>query len=379
MMAPRAAAATPDAAPGDCQVVIQPVAAGSGGPVIKAIRLLTGMGLVQAQKLAVAGGTVLRADASQASAAERSLNAAGATAHVEPVTPAAPRPARRPRGRARPSLLAPAGEQRRPSGALYKPREVGGHEDIALLRSAREHREFVLLSGPPGTGKTALAEAAFAGSDGSGMETISCTADTTEADFLGTFVQEPATGTYPWVPGPLHRSVLAAVPLFVDEIALADPRVLAVLYELMDGRGVLRITANPALDPIPVRPGWFVIAACNPHAPGASMSDALRSRFTHHIQVDSDWDLAAELGVPGELITIARNLDRRRADDLVTWSPQLRELLDFTALAGRYGDAYAACNLARKAPEADQAEVVSALRTRYPRVTALSLGARYGT
>lgn len=147
----------------------------------------------------------------------------------------------------------------------------------------------------------------------------------------------------------------------------------------MDDREVLRIPMNPALDPIPVGPGWDVIAACNPDAPGANMSDALLSRFGHHIQVDTDWDLAAELGVPAALITICRNLDRKRRDGLVGWSPQLREVLDFTSQAARYGTSYAAANLAGKAPAGpDREEVSSALRTRYPRTSALKLGGRHG-
>jgi nitric oxide reductase NorQ protein len=305
-----------------------------------------------------------------------------ASALAPPPAPAAgaapsPPPPRRPAARRIP--LKPAGDQVRPNGEVYKPRDLGGYEDISLLRQARARDEFVLLQGPPGTGKTALAEAAFAGRDGSGMETISCTGDTTETDIVGTFLQDPATGLYNWAPGPLHRSVLADVPLFVDEIALPDPSVLSVLYALMDGRRVLRIPMNPALEPVPLGPGWFVMAACNPDAPGANMSEALLSRFTHHIQVETDWDLAAELGVPPGLITIARNLDGKRRDGLITWSPQFREVLDFTRLEAGYGTGYAAANLAGKAPAGpDRDELTAALRTHYPRVAALRLGGRYG-
>lgn len=257
--------------------------------------------------------------------------------------------------------LVPLGPQIRPNGATYQPRSVAKvFEDVALLRSARDFQEHVLFYGPPGTGKTALCEAAFAqdaaaGHDG--LESIVGTADTTESDFLGTFVEDPDTKSWTWQPGPLHRSVLHDVPLLVDEIALIDPRVLSVLYPLMDGRGVLRIPMNPRLEPITVGKNWFIIAACNPDVPGARLSEALRDRFEHHIEVGTDWKLAADLGVPEDIITVAANLDqKRRAGDL-TWSPQLRSLLSFAKHEQRRGREYALANLLGKVPPDDRDEV----------------------
>jgi MoxR-like ATPase len=261
---------------------------------------------------------------------------------------------------------------------VYKPRSIGPHEDIALLQAAKEHGEFTLLYGPPGTGKTALAEAAF-GSAGGGLETIVCTADTTEMDLLGTFTQDPRSGNFKWMPGPLHRSVLRGVPLLVDEIALADPRALSVLYPLMDGRGVLQIPQNPDLEPIPVTPGWFIIGAYNPDVPGAVLSDALRDRFTHHLLIDTDWDLAIELGVGRRLVTVAKNLDEQRLNGVITWSPQLRSLLMVRDLTARYGEDYALAALISKAPAQDRDTIVSALRLPFPGVCAARLGVRYGS
>ncbi|GLF98040.1 AAA family ATPase [Streptomyces yaizuensis] len=295
-------------------------------------------------------------------------------------TPPRRRTASAPRAAA--PLLPPIGTQTRPNGETYHPRLLGGLEDLAFLRDARSHREHTLMVGPPGTGKTAMAEAAFA-MDASpmspGLETIVGTADTTEADLLGTFVQNPTTSTFEWLPGPLMRSVLNDVPLLVDEVALIDPRVLSVLYPLMDGRGELRIPMNPAVPPIKIGPGWFIIGAYNPDVPGAHMSDALLSRFHHHFEVTTDWDLAADLGVPEELITVVNNLEDRKILDPPTyegWIPQMRDALAFTTTAARYGTAFAVASLLRKCPAPDRADVTEALDTKFANVTALSLGAR---
>lgn len=280
-----------------------------------------------------------------------------------------------------PSLTA-LGPQHRLNGTLYQPRTVGGDvEDLALLRDAREHKEHVLFYGPPGTGKTAVVEAAFAcdavAGVHAGLENIVGTADTTESDFLGTFVQDSRSGAFAWRPGPLHRSVVHDVPLFVDEIALIDPRVLSVLYPLMDGRAVLRITMNPDIAPLVIGPNWFVLAAYNPDVPGAILSEALRDRFSHHIEVGTDWQLARDLGVHPDVVEVAKNLDQRRIQGDIRWSPQLRSLLDFQTTATRRGFDYALANLLAKAPADDRDIISDALLKKFGVVTPLRLGRRF--
>lgn len=292
---------------------------------------------------------------------------------------------------AKPAALTPIGEQPLPKGRVYKPRTVGGFEDLAWLRSCRDYGEHVLSYGPPGTGKSAMVMAAF-GMDAAhedpddpdsplihrGFETIVCSVDTTEADFFGTFVQDPDTGRFIWSPGPLHRAVLYSIPLYVDEIFLADSRVLsATLYPLMDDRDLLRIPANPTLPPIPVRQGFSVIASGNPDVPGAVFSEALRSRFSSLLEINSDWRLARELGTPAKLVQVASNLDHQRREGTLTWSPQIRELTQFNTHAKRRGEEYAVQALIGSAPIDERPIIADKMRAVFGIGDALSLGERY--
>lgn len=287
--------------------------------------------------------------------------------------------------------ITPIGEVTLPSGVTYKPRSIAGHEDLAWLRRCRDRQEHVLFYGPPGTGKTALSEAAFfpdaerADPEDPespwahhGLESIVCTVDTTEADFLGTFVQDPNTGRFVWAPGPLQRAVEGNRPLYCDELFIADPRILSsTLYPLMDGRGVLRIPANPTLPPIPVRDGFFVVGSGNPDVPGAVFSEALRDRFDHHVEVNTDWKLARELDVPAAAVQVAKHLDLMLRRKEISWSPQLRALLSYRDAVKAFGQEYAVQAMIGKAPFQDRDSIREVVLAKFGIGTPLALEGRY--
>ena len=281
--------------------------------------------------------------------------------------------------------LEPVGRCIRPNGTTYYPHTIGEYEDLAWLCAAREGAEHTIMVGPPGTGKSAVLEAAFQGTreDGEprpfelGMETLVCGENTTASDFYGNWVENPETGTFEWVDGPLLRSIKRGVPLFVDEIFLADTKALTPLYAPMDGRKEVVVVENPRLPPIPVQPGWFCIAAGNPDVPGAMFSEALRDRFEHHITVTTDWALARKLGVPANFIAAAKTLDKHRQNGLITWSPQLRSALAYRDAAKKYGEVFAAEGLLSKAPDDAKDLTREVLMAYYPRLRELQFRGQY--
>lgn len=273
-------------------------------------------------------------------------------------------------------LTVPAGTTyKRPNGDEYRVRFVGDHADVPAIVAAAGAGAHTIVDGVPGTGKTALIEAAAvvlaeAGSDGERVpyEVVQGNESVTAADIIGSWkhVFDPAEGTrvWRWFDGPLLRALTANVPLYVDEIALIPEAEIAVLYPVMDGRGYLEVEENPDLGRVPVPEDFWVAASCNSNLREARLSPALRSRFKLHIQVGTDYDLAQSLGVPADAVKIGRNLSARHTAGEVDWAPSLRDLLNFRDVATTLGERVAASNLIGAAPEFDRhvvAEVVGSV------------------
>ena len=240
----------------------------------------------------------------------------------------------------------------RPNGEDYYSRKWGEHDDVMVLRAAREMSSYVLLYGAPGCGKTALVEAAFNDQPG-GVYTVLGSGDTEVADLVGGYVQTPSGG-FLWEDGPLLKAAESGGVLLIDEIGLIDPKVLSIVYGLMDGRREYTVTANPERGTVKAKDGFYVIAATNPNAPGVRLSEALLSRFTVQAEMTTDWSLARKLGCPTPIVTAAQNLSKKQQSNEVSWAPQMRELLAFRDLATKFGTKFAVSNLLAAAPELDR-------------------------
>lgn len=240
-------------------------------------------------------------------------------------------------------------EYTRPNGQKYVVRKWGEHDDVMVLRKAREASQFVMLYGAPGTGKTALVEAAF----GLELHTVLGSGDTEVADLVGGYVQTPAGG-FEWVDGPLIKAAESGAPLLIDEIGLIDPKVLSIVYGLMDGRREYTVTANPERGTVKAKDGFYVVAATNPNAPGVRLSEALLSRFGIQAEVTTDWNIARKRGVSKTVVTVAQNLSKKQTSGEVSWAPQFRELEDFQKNEKLFGTSFAISTLLACAPEMDR-------------------------
>jgi hypothetical protein len=253
----------------------------------------------------------------------------------------------------------------RPNGDNYFPRPQGqlGVTDIEYLRFQREDQVNTLLEGEPGCGKTASAEAAF----GEELVVVNGSADFQVSDLVGTWVP---TGNpdapYRWQDGPLVVAMREGRPLLVDDITMIDAGVLLRLYPAMESQKKIFLTEHEG-EEVVAKDGFVVIGAHNPGAPGAVLSEALRSRFGSSSVVEVDYGIAAELGVPRSIIRAAKKLGNMRKENIINWAPQMREMLDFVRQEKRYGARGAASIMLTGAPdEESKAMLKEALEASFP-------------
>jgi MoxR-like ATPase len=153
---------------------------------------------------------------------------------------------------------------------------VGQGEAVELTLVALLAGGHVLLEGPPGVGKTALAHGVAALFNGS-FRRVQLTSDLLPSDIVGTLRLKPGSGEFEFRRGPIFSQVLLA-----DELNRTSPKTQAALLEAMAEN---RVTVDGVTYPLPEP--FFVIATQNPQEfQGVfPLSESQLDRFLIHVSM----------------------------------------------------------------------------------------------
>jgi MoxR-like ATPase len=133
-------------------------------------------------------------------------------------------------------------------------RVIGQAEAVDLALTALLAGGHILLEGPPGVGKTSLAQG-IAENSGANFRRVQMTSDMLPSDIVGTLRLKPGGGDFEFRPGPVFSHVLLA-----DELNRTSAKTQSALLEAMaEGRVTVDGTTHALPDP------FFVVATQNPH------------------------------------------------------------------------------------------------------------------
>lgn len=236
----------------------------------------------------------------------------------------------------------------------YIPRKIGDLTDVDVIRRARDAALTVLLDGQPGSGKTALCEAAH----GDELVTISCHEGMTLADVVGQWMPvENSPGNFTWHDGPLVTAMLEGRPVLLDDFSWASMEVQAALLPVLDHRRSLTVMDRSEGQNITATDGFVVILTQNPDM-GIGIIDPIIDRVSFTVTVPTDLDTAQRLGVSPDLLAVAYTLEeqtkQREAEGGIGWVPSIRTLLEATTLQEVYGLEFAASAFLSSCPIADE-------------------------
>lgn len=219
---------------------------------------------------------------------------------------------------------------------------IGPHDSdvetlVSWLAAPRNVVGAILLIGDPGTGKTALAEAAVTHAmpdppkpkkgakpvaPESNLVTVVCTPDHTKDSLFLRFVGEGKgeNGT-PYVLGPVPYAAKHGKILYLDEAMLLVDGTKPVIYALSDGRRFLP-EGNVDGSALEIHPDFRLILSSNPLVRGASLPEPLASRCASTtLTVETSKDMLLDLAIDEAVVAAWEGLGAAGL-----WRPAIREM-----------------------------------------------------
>lgn len=234
----------------------------------------------------------------------------------------------------------------------YIARSIYGTTDVKLLQAMYDNKDFALLIGETGCGKTHLARHVAYVNKVPYMR-VNMNGATTPEDLAGQWIPNPNPenpAKYVWQDGVLTKFMRTGGIFVVDEINMAPADILSMLHSVTDDERRLVLTQKDG-EVIIAHPNFWFISTMNPDYEGTKpLNLALKDRFRIIVLGYSD-RVERRLQIDEKLLDVASKL---RKSEEITTPVSTRDLIKFRDDKIKYGDQVARAYFINNFDDAEQ-------------------------
>jgi len=218
----------------------------------------------------------------------------------------------------------------------YIKRRLHGINDVDILKTAYTNKDFVLIVGETGTGKTHLIRH-FAYENKLPYARINLNGGTTADELIGHWVPNK-DGGFKWQDGILTTFVKNGGVIALDEVNACPAEILFCLHSLTDDERTLTLVdENNTV--IKAHPNFFLVATMNPDYEGTKpLNQAFKDRFKIKLIFDYDDKIEKKIVEDEVIVELAKKLRTMHSKGEISTPISTRTLIHYSENKNAYGE-----------------------------------------
>lgn len=218
----------------------------------------------------------------------------------------------------------------------YIPRKICKTTDVKILETAYKNKDFVMIVGETGTGKTHLCRH-FAFKKKLPYARISLNGGATADELIGHWIPS-SDGKFKWQDGLLTLFVRNGGIVVLDEVNAVSPDILFCLHALTDDERTLTLLDKDS-EVIHAHPNFFLITTLNPDYEGTKpLNEAFKDRFKVKLWFDYNAKIEEKLVEDKDILHLAEKLRLMKNKGEIATPISTRLLIYYKENCKTYGD-----------------------------------------